>query len=549
LDKLVDGDVTNYINFQTSDTLQFVFDGGRNIDKIRVFSSNEYGGPLDELVVEIGEINRTLSGDSGIFTWDTTIPDPQVISASMREGTTIMDVVFRVDDFDDPTVKVRALAFVDGERSFAKVLRPSTFVDGTGVNLGDNIATGVDHALAWDVGADWDVALGQIKFEILCQDDRGLLPFEWVTIPAAGNQPQLKISRLGTSDSDVFDALLWQYAGGDPGLALQDGVLSGSAASGVFAGVELFEGGLLDAYDAYDDLYGYAAPSSNYAAPYVFKQMELDPAATSEVDYARSARANLQSDTEDESDTSWHAIDRTYSGLTPIVRWGQKLSVPAGLTDVSAIALSSGVALVLQSDGTVYDINSSDQSNVPSDLTSVTAISAGGSHSLALKADGTVVAWGADQNGQASVPAGLTNVSAIAAGYSHSLALKADGTVVAWGGDFELGQASVPAGLTNVSAIAAGGYHSLALKEDGTVVAWGYDYQGQATVPAGLTNVIAIAAGGYHSLALKEDGSVVAWGGEDYEGLHPGRVPAGLTGITGIAAGANYSVAFKAKAE
>ena len=509
LDKLVDGDVTNYIQFQSSDSLDFSFDGELNIDKIRVISS-AYGQSLDGLVVRIGEINRTLSGDSGIFTWDLTAPDPQVLSAAMRDGTTIMDITFRVDDLDDATVKVRALAFVDGVRSFANVLRPSSFVEGTAANLGDNIATGVDHTLAWDVGADWDVALGQIKFEILCQDDRGLLPFEWVTIPSAGNQPRLKISRFPTIDSDVFDALLWQYAGGDPGLALQDGVLSGSAASGVFAGVELFEGGLADAYDSYYyDPYGHVAPSYEYAAPYIFKQMELDPAATSEVDYARSARANLQSYTEDESDTSWHAIDRAYSGLTPIVHWGDRPSVPVGLNDVSAIALSLGAALVLQSDGTVYVTNNSDWSSVPSDLTSVTAIAAGGDHSLALKADGTVVAWGRDYNEQVTVPAGLANVIAIAAGDDHSLALK----------------------------------------DDGTVVAWGADYREQATVPAGLTNVIAIAAGSYHSLALKEDGSVVAWGGEDFEGLHAGRVPAGLTGITGIAAGANYSVAFKAKAE
>jgi hypothetical protein len=40
-----------------------------------------------------------------------------------------MDVIYRVNDPDDATLKVRALAFVDGERSFAKVLRPVTFVE------------------------------------------------------------------------------------------------------------------------------------------------------------------------------------------------------------------------------------------------------------------------------------------------------------------------------------------------------------------------------------------------------------------------------------
>jgi hypothetical protein len=53
-----------------------------------------------------------------------TAPTPVVVSAAMRPGTTFMDVVYRVNDPDDATVKVRVLAFVDGTRSFANVLRP-----------------------------------------------------------------------------------------------------------------------------------------------------------------------------------------------------------------------------------------------------------------------------------------------------------------------------------------------------------------------------------------------------------------------------------------
>ena len=64
-----------------------------------------------------------------------TAPTPVVVSAAMRPGTTFMDVVYRVNDPDDATVKVRALAFVDGVRSFANVLRPVTFVEGTVVKI------------------------------------------------------------------------------------------------------------------------------------------------------------------------------------------------------------------------------------------------------------------------------------------------------------------------------------------------------------------------------------------------------------------------------
>jgi hypothetical protein len=46
-------------------------------------------------------------------------PTVVIQSAAMRPGTTLMDVVYRVNDPDDATVKTRALAFIDGVRSFA----------------------------------------------------------------------------------------------------------------------------------------------------------------------------------------------------------------------------------------------------------------------------------------------------------------------------------------------------------------------------------------------------------------------------------------------
>jgi hypothetical protein len=136
-------------------------------------------------------------------------PVPTIFSAEMRSGTTIMDIVYQVDDPDDPTVKVRALAFVDGVRSLNNVILPVTFVDGTETNLGDAIATGVEHTLSWNVGADWNIDLGELKFEILCRDERGLLPFEWITIPAAGTEPELTISKQASADANVFDVFLW----------------------------------------------------------------------------------------------------------------------------------------------------------------------------------------------------------------------------------------------------------------------------------------------------------------------------------------------------
>jgi len=103
---------------------------------------------------------------------------------------------------------------------------------------------------------------------------------------------------------------------------------------------------------------------------------------------------------------------------------------------------------------------------VPAGLTNIVAIAAGGGHCLALSNNGTVAAWGANNAGQCSVPAGLSNVMAIAAGWEHSVALKNDGGIVEWG-DNSSGQTNVPQPYPGdpyapIKLLAAGGDHTLA---------------------------------------------------------------------------------------
>ena len=235
------------------------------------------------------------------------------------------------------------------------------------------------------------------------------------------------------------------------------------------------------------------------------------------------------------------------AATSEVVAWGinnhGQSNVPAGLTDVKAIAAGRDHSLAQRSDGAmvVWGSNTNGERDVPVGLSNVKAIAAGFYHNLALKGNGTVVAWGANATGQATVPAGLSNVIAIDAGARHSLAVRSNGTVVAWGSN-ENGQATVPAGLSDIVAVSAGGNLSLALKRNGTVVAWGANNHGQATVPAGLSNVVAIAAGETHALALKGDGTVVAWGSNT---LGQSTVPAGLKNVTAIAAGTAHGLALK----
>ena len=205
-----------------------------------------------------------------------------------------------------------------------------------------------------------------------------------------------------------------------------------------------------------------------------------------------------------------------FSSLSPLV---YEQPAPA-ITNGIAVVGGGRLSLVLKADGTVAAIGMKDNGTnmpttqdhaltVPAGLTGVTAIAAGWDHALALKSDGTVVAWDGNQYGESTVPDGLSGVVAIAAGQDHSIALKSDGTVIAWGRN-DFGQCTVPSSVTNVVAITCGDYESYALKKDGSVVYWG-SFGSNQVVSSG-SGVIAISAGERHLLMLKSDGSLVGWG-------------------------------------
>ena len=451
------------------------------------------------------------------FAATNVAPTATIISAAMRPGTTLMDVTYLITDPDDATVKVRALAFKEGVRSFANVIRPVTWMEGSQTNIGDAITTGVNHTLTWDVRADWNIDLANVKFEVLAVDSSGILPFQGITIPAAAGQPELKINQIGLSDTNVFDALLWMYASGNSNMEIAGGTLVGSATSGIFKEKPVVVGKTLN---------------QEYAQPFLSKLLNFSLAGTEILTYAETA-------TRKSFDRNyWHTTDQPYVGTQFIYTWGNgwgETNRPTLFCDVVAIAACGNFSLALKNDNTVvgWGYGGWGQLNIPAGLSGVTAIAGGMAHSLALKNDGTVVAWGYNNAGQLNIPAGLSGVTAISAAAHHSLALKTNGTVVGFG-DNGSGQSTVPPGLSNVTAIAAGAYDSLALKNDGTVVVWG----DCAAPPAGLSGVTAIAAGNNHALALKSDGSVVVWG-------NCAAPPAGLSGVTAIAANSSYCVALK----
>lgn len=147
---------------------------------------------------------------------------PLVLSSQMRaDDPTVMDVEYIVLSPHE-TVNVRALAFEDGERSFWKVVRPETFVDGTAENIGDGIAANVKHKLSWKVSSDWKTDLAKVKFEILTSDI-AQLPLRTITIPATANNPAMTVTYNSQSDTDIFNAFLWHYACRDEHLVNVDG--------------------------------------------------------------------------------------------------------------------------------------------------------------------------------------------------------------------------------------------------------------------------------------------------------------------------------------
>lgn len=230
------------------------------------------------------------------------------------------------------------------------------------------------------------------------------------------------------------------------------------------------------------------------------------------------------------------------------------------LSNVVSIVAGRGYSLALKRDGTMISWG---EIYLPAGLTNVTAMAAEWEANWVLKSDGTVFGWEGPpithQYHQLSTPENLSNVVAIAVGPggngTRGIALKKDGTVGIWGTETIHRDATPPAGLSNVVAIAAGYNHSLALTKDGAVTGWGFNDVGQATgVPSFVTNglvringqilsdVISIAAGHDYSMALKRDGTIVTWG-RMVNDFYPATVPAGLSNVVAIAAGDNFCLA------
>ena len=146
------------------------------------------------------------------------------VSAEMTTPKT-MRVTYSVES-TQPTVKVRAVAWKDGVRSFANIVPVKTAAGGSpeAVPNGGEVATGVAHTFVWQVSADWATDLDKVALEILVEEGT-LLPQEKITIPALGEHPAMTLTRNGLTTLQLFDALVWCYAEGDNTLTVTNGVV------------------------------------------------------------------------------------------------------------------------------------------------------------------------------------------------------------------------------------------------------------------------------------------------------------------------------------
>ncbi len=139
-----------------------------------------------------------------------------------KTSSKTISVKYTITNAKSETVKVRAVAFKDGLRSFVNIIPVKT---GSNIPNGNEVTVDEEHSFVWNVPEDWDIDLAKVKVEILVQEGQ-LLPQELVTIPANGEHSTKTITRNTIIYPMAFNALLWCYAEGDEALTVNNGQVS-----------------------------------------------------------------------------------------------------------------------------------------------------------------------------------------------------------------------------------------------------------------------------------------------------------------------------------
>ena len=155
----------------------------------------------------LGNLSSVTITSSAIRTNDASVLDVQYVAAGMTNRFT-----------------VRSLAFQDGVRSFANVIRPTSFEDGTATNAYGDVSANEPHVISWRISDNWTVSLGHVAFEVMTVESAEL-PLKLVKIPTTANHRAIRFSCNALTPARVLDALFWHYADPNCGLTLTNGRL------------------------------------------------------------------------------------------------------------------------------------------------------------------------------------------------------------------------------------------------------------------------------------------------------------------------------------
>jgi hypothetical protein len=247
--------------------------------------------------------------------------------------------------------------------------------------------------------------------------------------------------------------------------------------------------------------------------------------------------------------------DGTVSGA-----WTTTPSTVSGIDNATAVVSGSSFSCALLSDGTVrcWGLNSMAEMGIgdttspyktspvtPVGLSNVIALAASTGTVCAVEQAGTVKCWGYNGGGlilgssnfMESMPvqvSGVTGAKAIAVGMAHVCILTTDGTPKCWGGNYKL-QAGAPESMSTVTSprtadgtgsgytgVTAGNGHTCVLK-GGTATCWGDNAFGQLgnntvltpqppAVLSQISGITVISATADSTCALLSNKNVWCWG-------------------------------------
>lgn len=190
---------------------------------IPVSHNGDYGTPRG-----LCSLRRTYSSGQRIPL--KSVPRPSVSFVAQRQLSPLVDLDYTVQDADSANIQVATLGFTNGVNTLSGLIRMTNIVEGTITNLGVGIPANTTRRVTWDPTADWNVGFGNIQFEVLAKDERGLFPFHFITVPGS---PPIKVSDVAPTDADFLSLWFWLVATSDSEVRFTSGEVFGAVAPNV----------------------------------------------------------------------------------------------------------------------------------------------------------------------------------------------------------------------------------------------------------------------------------------------------------------------------